>query len=392
MSATGRQATRWMGALLLALGQPACAAEDTISDVAPVCGDGFRTGNEGCDTNSPGCDQCQVVRGWACTELECHVACGDGIVTAPETCDPPDGDQCRADCSLAGSKAEACNMTGWWIGRQMDFAVATIGQALVQTSSNWHLWQIEQTGDDFVIKQYIACGIKVTGSVIVNLDDRGVKGLMWINPQDGREYGGKTRPARTGTFKVVGDHCELSMSRMYLLRGGDPSLLPDDFSTKPEFSALPPMPSETDPANPTRLNWTGQADIDGDQHPGLTWYISGLLSGSRHTVQRDWHEYAPRDSYPVPQHATEFASGEYYNNEEAMLEVSNCGSACGLVTTPSTPSAELQHRTVFRYLGATLADPGVAAIIQKPLLQSKDDDYETCMRVQAALPHDPAKE
>ncbi len=103
------------------------------------CGDGYRDANgqdnapgggddEACDdgnnTNGDGCTAaCNIQNGWSCENLPlatstsvCTVACGDGIVTAPEVCDngkhcpngPPDlGKQCSvaADCPGTGACA-----------------------------------------------------------------------------------------------------------------------------------------------------------------------------------------------------------------------------------------------------------------------------------------------
>ncbi len=84
----------------------------------PVCGDGIVSGNEKCDTAiaagqtgacptscNPGTDPCNPVKlqgtgcQAACVATPITVAvCGDGCVTPPETCEPPNTATCDATC------------------------------------------------------------------------------------------------------------------------------------------------------------------------------------------------------------------------------------------------------------------------------------------------------
>ncbi|RKH82531.1 DUF4215 domain-containing protein [Corallococcus sp. AB045] len=87
----------------------------------PVCGDGKKEGNEGCDdgntTSGDGCNaSCQVEPGWNCgaSGMRCHAArCGDGIIAAPEECEDGNtvsGDGCNATCRL--EQGSVCNGVG----------------------------------------------------------------------------------------------------------------------------------------------------------------------------------------------------------------------------------------------------------------------------------------
>jgi fibro-slime domain-containing protein len=72
------------------------------------CGDGRIAGNETCDDGNTmagdGCSAtCQIEIGWVCPapNQPCIIDCGDGILTGPEQCDPPNpGHGCSATCTF----------------------------------------------------------------------------------------------------------------------------------------------------------------------------------------------------------------------------------------------------------------------------------------------------
>ncbi len=282
-------------------------------------------------------------------------------------------------------------MTGWWISRETDFSIDEI-LSQTQTSSNWYLYHLSQSGDAFHVVQSMNCGIHVSGTVTVDLTDGGRRGLSWANDMgEGSAHG-----PRMGTFKAQGSGCDFSMDRWYNARGVDESLLPADFTTKPELSALTPLPYEDNPqylpGTPHGQHLDGAVDTDGNGFPGVLWQISGNAHGERDTAQRDWNEYFPDPDYPVPTHAIEFTTRCNFSNEENILHVSQCPAlGCGLLLAGSHPGNKL-HRVTFRYLGADLSDPRVAAIVVAPIRQNMDDDQKTCANLRASLPHDPAKE
>lgn len=380
---------RFVVAALLVVAATGCA-HDTILPVDSVCGDGQVTGKEECDNFSPGCVECKVLPGWKCQGDTCATVCGDGQVVGNEQCDPPNGVTCDSACQAA-SKAEACDMTGWWISRETDFSIDEI-LSQTQTSSNWYLYHLSQTGDSFHVVQAINCGIHITGTVTVDLTDGGRRGLSWANDMsEGSAHG-----PRVGTFKQQGGGCAFSMNRWYNVRGVEESLAPADFNAKPDLSTLTPLPHEDNPqylpGKPHGQFLAGAVDTDGNGFPGVLWKISGNANGERDTAQRDWNEYFPDPAYPIPTHAIEFSSRCNFANEENILHVSQCPAlGCGLLLAGSHP-ANKQHRVTFRYLGKDLSDPRVAAIVVAPIRQNMDDDQKTCANLRASLPHDPAKE
>ena len=77
---------------------------------SPVCGDGVRTPDEGCDDGNSGsgdgCAGCTVECGYYCNLAEpnaCTTDCGDGILAGDETCDDDNKanqDGCNAICGV----------------------------------------------------------------------------------------------------------------------------------------------------------------------------------------------------------------------------------------------------------------------------------------------------
>jgi hypothetical protein len=302
-----------------------------------------------------------------------------------EECDPPDGVVCDSSCH-AGAKAEACDMSGYWIVRQTDFSIDTV-LSQVQTSTNWYLYKLAQSGDSFHVDKAVNCGIRVTGSATVDLTDPGVRGLAHLNPQDTDS----PRGPRQGTFSASADGCSFALDRNYMVRGGDPSLLPAVFTTKPALATLPPLPSESDPEHPTKTNLTGAVDVDGDGLPGVAFRITGNANGIRNVVQRDWNEYFTLPDKPIAANAIEFVAGVRFDNQEDVLAVSRCPViGCGILLAGSHPDPNTQDRVTFRYLGTALTDPNVARILTKELKADIDADLSACANARTALPHDPS--
>ena len=372
-------------ALLPSLASTACA-KDVILPVDAVCGDMKKTGNEECDVASDGCVECKIAPGWECGDTTCTPICGDGMKVGDEECDPPNGITCDSACK-SGSKPEACDMTGYWIARQTDFSIDTV-LSQVQTSTNWYVFKMSQTGNDFSVDLAINCGIKVTGSAAVDLSAGGVKGLLHLNPQDKDS----PRGPRKGTFSSESNGCAFSFDRNYMVRGGDPSLLPADFTTKPDLSTLTPLPTSPDPENAAGTTIPLAVDVDGDGSPGVAWIISGNANGVRNTVQRDWNEYFTEDGSPVPANAIEMVVRVRFDNQENILAVSKCPLVgCGILLASSHPATNLKDRATLRYLGKDLTDPRVSSIVVAELKASVDGDLQTCTNMIAALPHDASK-
>lgn len=364
-------------------------ATDTVELAGSKCGNGIREPEEECDVESPGCKKCKEVSGWACRDNVCTEVCGDGKVVGSETCDPPDKAKCDTSCHLAAFKPEACDMSGVWIVRQTDFSEANVGTKGIQTSSNWYYLEIVQSGDSWTVKKSLFCGIVVTGSVSVRLQDAATRALMYRNPQaDGRPGG-----ARTGVMMAQGDGCYFKAARHYFIRGGKDSLLPSNFDAEPALETLPALPKSNDLYDASKGGDLAQAeDTDADGFVGVAYDVSGLIAGTRNVVQRDWCAYESDDAHKVPKNASEFIARSDFRNQEQILHVKCSASKCPLLEAGSSPSLDHPGRVVFRYLGKTATDETAKAIVVAPPGADPDKDFQTCMNIQAAIPHDKASQ
>ena len=365
----------------------ACA-HDEVGSAGAVCGDGARQPEEECDVKSPGCVECREAPGYHCRDNVCTEVCGDGVVIGTETCDPPDGKSCDTACHEHAAKAEACDMTGAWLVHQTDYSVAAVINS-IQTSSNWYYLEIAQTGPAFEVTKSVFCGITVSGSVDVKLSPAATKALLYRNRQDAKNPGG----AHTGTFVEAGDGCAFEASRQYYVRGGKDALLPADFHASPELETLPPLPSSNDLYDPSKGGMLDLAeDTDQDGFLGVAYVVNGLVSGTRNVVQRDWSHYQSDATYPIAKFATELTARSDFRNQEKILHVECAsGGMCPLLEAGSTPSLDTPGHVTLRYLGKTWnADPTQTVVVAEPGL-SQEQDYQTCVNLQAAMPHEKGK-
>lgn len=390
-----------LGLAVLATVESACA-KDVILPVPTTCGDGKVTGDETCDTAAPtaGCVACRVQPGWQCTEQTCATVCGDGVVAGDEECDSTDRTACDSSCR-AGSRA-GCDAEGWWATRQKSFSIDDIFNE-VQTTSNWFLWHAHDLAEDgsFEIDAALNCGIQVSSSKVdVNLTPAGIDGLMYKAAQDGS--GG--RPPRKGRWQTFSNgSCGIDVDRHYFVRGCDESLLPDETAPPwPDFATLDqqkPLPCTVAFTNGCTADDVAKAtDDDANGLPGVAWVVSRGASGVRDTAQRDWGEYFsdPNEAdprYQIASGSLEFDVRAHFDNEEHILAITQCPPiGCGPLKAASKPSATLQHRIRMRWLGTSLDDPRVAAIVVGPPHADAKADATTCENLRNALPHDPTAE
>jgi Domain of unknown function (DUF4215) len=372
---------------LLALGLAAAGcAKDTVGPDAvaadasdAVCGNGIVEPGEACDVSSPGCVQCRVAPGWTCTDNVCNAICGDGVVGSGPDCEDPERDT-------------ACDVTGYWAEREVDWSRDAVVGAL-QAQSDWHLLHFTQTGDTFVVDGEIDCGLLVTGPASkVTFDTATLKGLMYINRMDGKRdpgVGGVVHAAVQGTSKEVAGGCEMTMQRHYIQRGLSDSWLPNDFNAGTPLSELQQLPSVSDPVNGTE--WPqGATDPDGDGIPGAAFQVTGAVGGTRNSVQRQWRQYATVAGKPIPAHALEIEIPGDYDLQENVLRVTNCGNQtdCSLLASGSVTANDPQPYDQLKFLGRTLGSTNVSAVVTAPLRQDINDDLATCANVQKALPAD----
>lgn len=343
-----------------------------------VCGDGIVASTEDCDGESPGCSNCHVVPGWQCINNDCTPLCGDGILG--------DGPTCQN-----ARKAEACDMTGYWVTRETSFARDLVLNE-IQTSSSWFVYRFSQQGEAFQVEQALNCGTRTTGSATVEPTAASLRALLYSSG-----LGPNTlRGPRRGTFKPDGTGCAVTFDRWYNGRGILDTLLPADFDVRPDLASLPAMPYEPNPANPQVTNAAlyaaGADDAEHDGIPGMAFRITGIASGVRNSAQRDFKEWATLAGQPVPRFTILMTVPGTWDLQESVLRVTDCGLSCGLVSSRASVAKDHPPRIVFRFLGKSLSGPAVSAVVKGNMGDAVDADLATCGNVRNALPHDSSKQ
>lgn len=358
--------------MLLAVVVLGCASDEVPDDVdtEPECGNGVVEPGEQCDLESPGCVACAVVPGWTCAKGECAMTCGDGVVGTGAACADPHRD---SDCDL----------TGYWAVRETDYTRDTVVGAL-QISSTWQLYHFEQKGDELAVVEQIECGVHVTGSVTVDETGKTLRALMYRNRMDAASPHG----ARKGTSKAVAGGCAFTFDRWYKARGvSEETFLPPDFSKKPAFAELAPLPSVPDPVKVSSFPPEAE-DWDDDGIPGIAFRISGFAAGVRNTVQRDWREFATSADKPIPARALSFTVPGTFDLQEKVLSATQCGGLCSLIASPANPARDVVARMTLSFIGKTFEGSRVSTVLAGVPRRSLDDDLATCARVRQLLPHD----
>jgi len=361
-----------VAAMAFLLATAACAKDVVLPEVGTeaVCGNGVVEPGEACDVASDGCVDCQIAPGWTCPDNVCSPTCGDGVVGTGATCSGPHRDT-------------DCDMTGYWAVSETDYTCDDIFHQ-PQTSSNWRLYHITQTGNDFTVDQALDCGVHVTGSATVDYTPASLDAILYLNAMDGTG----SHPARTGTSQSTAGGCAVTLSRWYDIRGALDSYLPADFSAMPALSSLESLPSVSDPinGNDALSAVPGATDPDGDGLAGISLQIAGIVTGVRDSVQRDWKQYATT-STPVTAAALTFDVPGAFDLQENILHVSQCGTGCGLLTTGAAASTAA-GKVTFSFIGKTLGSARVSSVVAGAPRQSLAADLKTCTNVVAAIPHD----
>jgi len=361
--------------LVLTAGASAGCVSDVVlpnEEVTATCGNGVVERGEACDVQSPGCVACLVAPTWTCDATGCTTSCGDGVVAADARCTAP-------------RREATCAMDGYWAIRQSTYLREPILGGL-QVSSNWFFFRLAQEGDAFRVLEALDCGILVTGSATVRYSPASLRAILHASGMDGS----RGRPARRGAARPApGGGCTVSFDRWYAVRGLDDTFLPQDFLSAPDLTTLPPLPTVADPASPGPFP-SGTVDPDADGLPGLSFRIEGIAAGVRNSAQRDWKEFGVLDGATVPASTMSFVLPGAFDLQESVLRVSECGSACGLLSSIAKVAREIPARITFSFVGRDLDGPRVRQVARRAPGADLDDDLATCANVRQLLPHDPS--
>jgi hypothetical protein len=196
----------------------------------------------------------------------------------------------------------------------------------------------------------------------VTLSRETLTAALRANPQDGRK----------GTVKRAGGTCELDVERFWSVRGAEVRFLPSSgraaSESITEVAKMQPLP--------TQASTAGAIDLEGDGQLGIAFQASGILSGTRNSVQRDWTRWFTAPGYEIVPSADwrdDLTIRADFDNEEMVMHVTS-----PLLSTLSTP-VMTSHVIRLRFLGRSREDARAQAVM-------KADDVDTCYAVQDALP------
>ena len=353
----------------------ASAAPDDMDDMKAAANDG--SGNESMDgmsgspqdapkptQNQPGEDAESAAAGGPAADP----ATTDGTTT-PDDGAPPamPGDMATSamDSPTEGNAATAqdadCDMSGLWMVAQITVSEAL---GLPQSSTAWHFFELSQTGTTVEVSDHYDCGIQVVGTAQVNLSRAALEAQMEYNGQKGRK----------GTMRKEGDSCVFEFEPFWSVRGAEAErFLPGGIRNSTEsiaaVSAMLPLPT------PDHLD--GAIDPDGDGILGLAFEVSGLISGTRNAVQRDWNRWFTAPGFEITPNVNwdeGLVVRADFDNDEQVLDPPS-----GFLASSAAPKTNAEHEVRLRFLGRDASDPRAVAMMQ-------GTKVETCYAIQDALP------
>jgi hypothetical protein len=289
------------------------------------------------------------------------VGAGSGGIIAPPAAGQSAAGGAAGSAAPEGAQDPDCDFNGIWIAKQI-----TVSQALSlpQSSNNWYYLEFKQSGTAVQVSKHFDCGIEVHGSATVSMTRATTQALIAHNVQIGRK----------ATLMKDGANCAFTADRFWSVRGADetrfvPNPTRDSMDSIAMVEMVKPLPKvgATD----------GAEDTDDDGQLGVAFQVTGIIAGTRNSVQRDWTRWFTDTGYTIPA-STNWTSDIViradFDNQENVLDPSS-----GLLTSGSTPKADSKHVLKLRFLGRDKSDPRVAAIVHAA-------DIDTCYAIQDAMP------
>jgi hypothetical protein len=261
--------------------------------------------------------------------------------------------------AMVGAADPECDFTGIWIAKQ-----ATVSEAIgiAATSNNWYYLEFKQSGTNVEVSKHYDCGIEVTGAVTVTVNRATTEALIQHNVQTGRK----------ATLAKDGTNCKFESERFWSIRGADEMrFLPDGLrNSEKSIDSI----ARENPL-PTKDNTDGAIDMENDGKLGVAFQATGILSGTRNSVQRDWTKWFTEPGFEIKASTNwnELKIRADFDNEENIID------APDLLQSGSTPRTNAKHTLRLRFLGRDASDPRVAQVV-------KGTQLETCYAIQDAIP------
>jgi hypothetical protein len=292
-----------------------------------------------------------------------------GPGTTPDADAAPLGDASRPELdaavpplpALPVAKDPECDMNGIWLGRQVTRSEALLAG---QFANNFYYLEYAQTGEDVVVVKHWNCGVEVRGSATCKVSRATAEALRAHNTQMGRK--GKMYKGSDGT-------CHFEMERWWSARGVDELR----FVPTPRNMRVSVAQMKMDKPLPVPQRPDGAEDWENDGKLGLAVQVTGILSGVRNSVQRDfteWYTDPARPIAPARDWPQDLKVGVVFEGEELLFDPTT-----GLLAQLAQPDIAAKHLVTLRFLGRSAADPRATALLRA-------DVFEMCLAVQTALP------
>jgi hypothetical protein len=285
------------------------------------------------------------------------------------------GSDAPADTVHPAAQDPDCDLNGIWIAQQIAVATA-LGAA--QYGNFWSYLEIQHQGADFVVRKQFDCGGQVKGTFNVTLREVTTRALMTHNRQTGRRGTMKKGPTST---------CDLALERFWSVRGAvEASFLPaagrNSNADLSQVQMERPLPRPATPA--------GAEDWDMDSHQGMGWDVAGVVTGRRHSVQRDWSSWFTDTTYtiiPATNWTGDIMARVEADLEDSVFETEPAGNLL-LATGAVSDIRNVNNRVILKFLGRTANDPRAVAI---PITGTDPEGnaastLATCHAIQAAMP------
>jgi hypothetical protein len=266
--------------------------------------------------------------------------------------------------------SEDCNMTGIWAGHQV---VQALALNLPQLANSWYYFEINQPAGsvDWTVTKHFDCGQEIRGTVLVVLPPKTLEVHLVHNHQTGRK-------GRMG--KNAAGQCEFSAERFWQIWGAPDRFLPARNAVD-EMSAI-----STRLPLPTRAAPDGAEDWDNDGHLGVAYQATGLVSGTRNSVQRSWLQWFSNAQHTITPATSwnEITARADFDGEESTFDPESGPLATSSV---SDRRPEAPNRVTLKFLGKNASDPGVTALIRGIDPEGNiGAAVETCKAIQQAMP------
>lgn len=269
-----------------------------------------------------------------------------------------------AEPEPAGATDPECDFNGIWAAKQMTVSEAL---SLPQTSNNWYYLELKQSGDAVTVVKHFDCGIEVRGSATVILSRATLMASIARNVQSGRKI----------SVSRQGASCSFEGARFWSIRGADElAYLPGEPKDGRDFPDNIGDVAKSKPL-PTAQMPEGAIDVDMDGKLGIAFQVTGIVMGTRNSVQRDWTRWFTEPGYEIAASAdwpNDLTIRADFDNEESIIDPTS-----GLLVSNSAPKASAKHVLQLRFLGRDATDARAMAMI-------KSSDIDTCYAIQDALP------